>query len=743
MNIFNLKILSSCIVCSFLCVNTAHAQFKAHRLDSLTDAIQLDGKLDEEIWQKASVVDKFYQTQPFDKVEAHLRTEVRIAYDGRYLYVGIKAFDTNPELIRGPFARRDKIGSDQDYLGLLIDPSSGHKSAQVFYVNARGALMDGNYSDMTGDDTAPDYDYAVATTRFDGGWTAEMRIPFSSIAYDKTSTTPWSLLVMRNMTRDHRYRMYSGAVTRATSCNLCFSGSIEGLTELPSGVSWNATPQLVTRRTRDEVERLPRQNSSSTDISLDMKFRPNSATTIDATINPDFSQIELDAPQLSGNTRFSIFVQEKRPFFLEGADILRTPFSVISTRSISNPDVGLRYTRRDADKDFTVLTSRDAAGGLVLLPNSYYTAYATRTVPSIATDARANFRFGALSVGAVLTDRTLLDGRGYNRVVGPDFLWQRSQNEKLRGQFLMSSTTAQPDSNGNLVRGILKSGHAANLDWYRGDDFWSTSINYREISPDFRADNGFFSQVGFRSVNTDVTKKLPRMGSITEFNVYIQGEYKLDSKNNIMSKILTPGVRVAGPLDSNAYLTVSPRGRSRVNNNGELFSTSRRSFGMGFSPSKEIARVGLDASIGEVIDIESNRVGHGGSLTMSAKLRPSDRFELEPSFATSWINSSVPASQGERAYTEQAIQVNGIAHITSKDSIRMILQEAHTTRNPSLYLKKVATESQRRVGSFVYAHSASLGTATFVGVTISQSDTPGFSPKRKQSELFAKFSWQL
>ena len=384
---------------SYIYAAPAQADFKAFRIQHQTDHIQLDGKLDEGVWKKIPAHDQFFQTQPLDKRPAHQKTEVKIAFDQHYLYVGIMAHEMDPNSIRETFSRRDKITTDQDFLGLFIDPSGAHKSAQAFYVNARGAVMDGMYSDLSGDDNAPDYEFDVVTARVDGGWSAEYRIPFSAIAYDNTAKQDWSLLVMRNMTRDQRYRNYSGEVTRATSCNLCFSNKIEGLEQLPSGMNWSFTPQIVMRSTQDKVGTTNSSRTNKTDLSLDVKIRPDSATTIDATLNPDFSQIELDAPQLSGNTRFSIFVAEKRPFFLEGADVLRTPLNAISTRSISNPDAGLRYTRRDARTDITVLTTRDAAGGVVMLPNDYSTNYATRNVASLATIARVNSRIGDLSLG--------------------------------------------------------------------------------------------------------------------------------------------------------------------------------------------------------------------------------------------------------------------------------------------------------------------------------------------------------
>ncbi|MBY0572841.1 MAG: carbohydrate binding family 9 domain-containing protein [Undibacterium sp.] len=734
------KVIYLALACAAISSFPSYAGFQAQRISA--NNIKLDGKLDDSAWLTAPVFDRFYQTQPLDRVAAHVKTEVKVLYDEQYLYVGIKGYEPQPEAIRAPFARRDKISSDQDYFGLYIDASSGHKAAQVFYVNARGTIMDGIYADASGEDTAPDYEFEVATARFEGGWSAEYKIPFSAIAYDKNSTTPWSLLVMRNMTRDQRYRMYSGEVTRATSCNLCFSDPIEGMTELPSATSWSATPQLVMRRQQERTVGELDKSSSSRDLSLDVKFRPNSTTTIDGTINPDFSQIELDSPQLSGNTRFGLFVPEKRPFFLEGADIFKTPFNVISTRSIASPDVGLRYTRRDADKDFSVLSSRDAAGGTVPVPHTYYTAYAVRSVASVATDARANFRFGALSLGAVMTDRTLANQRGYNRVAGPDFVWQVSPNQLMRGQLLSSASSAMPDAKGNLEAQAVRHGHAAFFDWSRGDDQWSTSTSVRDISDDFRADNGFFSQVGYRSLNTDVTKKLGKTGIWNELNVYLQGEYKQDSKGQIISRGISPGVRVAGPLDSQIYFNLNPSNKSRIDENGSVFSTTRFSTGFGLSPSKQIARLSLDVNYGDSIDITSNRLGRGGSYTFNTKLRPWDRLELEANVVTSWIDSQQNAGR-ERAYTENALQINGIFHFSGKDTLRMILQNASTTRNPALYQAVVAAQSTRNVNSFVYTHMAGLGTATYLGWTRSKYETPGLTPRRVQNELFGKFSWQM
>jgi hypothetical protein len=735
--------LTSFCLFNFIYATPAQAGFQAYRIQHQTDRIKLDGKLDDGVWKKIQAHDQFYQTQPLDKRPAHQKTEVKIAYDERYLYVGIIAHEKEPQNIRETFARRDKITTDQDFLGLFIDPSGGHKSAQVFYVNARGAVMDGMYSDSSGDDTAPDYEFDVVTARVENGWSAEYRIPFSSIAYDHTAKQTWSLLVMRNMTRDQRYRNYSGEVTRATSCNLCFSDDIEGLEQLPSGMNWSLTPQLVMRSTQDKTGTNTSARKNKTDLSLDMKIRPNSATTIDATLNPDFSQIELDAPQLSGNTRFSIFVSEKRPFFLEGADVLRTPLNAISTRSISNPDAGIRYTRRDAQTDITVLSTRDAAGGLVMLPNDYSTGYATRNVASIATIARVNSRFGDLSWGGILSDRSLEQNRGYNRVLGTDMVWRISQNERVRGQVLFSSTTAHMDSQGNLAKMPEKNGHVAFFDWQKETDHWGMSAAIREFNQDFRADNGFFPQVGFRSVTYDARQKFGRISIWNEVNVGASAEYKLDAKGEVLYKAINPSIGLSGPLDSNVSIAYNPSVRNRVDRNGNLFSTNMLRLSGNYSPNSVITRLGAELAKGEVIDVTAGRVGQGGSLSFNTKVRPHNRLELDSNFAMNWINSSAAETSGQRAYTERAFSFNGIAHLSPKDSLRLILQKSSSQRDPRLYSQTVTAKSLRNIGSLVYTHNARLGTATYLGMTISNNETPGVSLKKQQSEIFAKFSLQL
>jgi hypothetical protein len=719
------------------CHATCAHGFDATRVSA--DSVRLDGRLTEPVWAEARAHERFFETQPADRIPAKFATEVRLVYDSQALYVAVRAADPDTAQLRAPFARRDRIGAEQDYVALYIDPAGNGEAAHLLYLNPRGAISDGAYSDSSGDDTAPDLDVEVATARFEGGWSAEVRIPFASLAYPNANPATWKLLVMRNMTREQRYRMFSAPVTRATNCNLCYAEPINGLRDLPSGLRWTATPQLTARATR-ESEPGWRRRERATEASLDAKLRLDSASTVDLTVNPDFSQVELDAPQLAANTRFGLFVQEKRPFFLEGSDLLQTPFRAINTRSITRPAWGVRYTRRSSAFDVALITARDDGGGLVLLPTPYYTGYAAQDTGSQASIARAVFRLGGVSVGTLASDRTLENGRGYNRVAGADFTWQRGDGDRLRGQLLYSATTAHPGADGRLAAGPRSNGHAAMLAWARAAQGWSINMEAQEVSRDFRADNGFFAQSGYRYLNTMLVDKRGAVGALRELNLYVFGERRNDSEGALILDNSSIGAWMAGPFDSELDLHVRPRSRTRVVEGGPVFETTRAGGRVAVTPGPVLARLSLEGEAGDQIDVEGARVGKGGNLALLARLRLSDRVEFEQSWSAGWANQR---TSNERLYREQAAQAVGIVHFSARDTLRLIAQATRTRRNAAQYTHPVAARSTSTTASLVYGHTPSLGTAAYAGVTVSRGETPGYAPLRRANEVFLKLSFQI
>ncbi|WP_426211161.1 carbohydrate binding family 9 domain-containing protein [Massilia sp. TWP1-3-3] len=716
--------------------------FQARRLPA-NQQIHLDGTLNDAAWAGAPVYDSFFETQPVDNVAAKVRTEVKVLYDQRYLYIGVRAHDGEPGRIRSPFARRDKLSNDQDYIGLFLDSGGSAKSAQVIYVNARGAISDGSHSPAGGDNFAPDIDVDAATARFDGGWTMVARIPFASVAYVRDGTAPWKLLVMRNLTREQRYRMYSAPVTRNTNCILCFATPVAQLNDLPTGLSWSATPQLVMSRNRSEQTGSADVRTDKRKLSLDVKLRPDSASVVDLTIEPDFSQVELDAPQLSGNTRFGLFVLEKRPFFLEGSDLLQTPLRAINTRTIGQIGFGARYTRRGESSDLTALYANDRGDSLVQLPGPYGTGYARVSEGSKAALGRIQFKRGDLVLGMTGSERRYAGARGYNSLAGPDLSWQPGAYDRVRAQLLVSATTAKADGHGALVAGERSSGHAAMLDWSHDPQNWSLQGSLEDVSDGFRADNGFFSQVGYRFVNGQTSRKLGRTGPFNEMNLYFYADRRVDRSGALISTDIFPGIWIAGPLDSEFELHVKPANRTRTLAGGEVLTTALAGGRVGITPGPVLARLQAELTYGDQIDVLATRVGKGGTLTLYGRVRPSERLEFEPTYTINWIDGKDGAEQGQRLYTAQAAQLNGIYHFSAHDSLRMIAQWTRTERAPQWYALPVAARSTQQVASFVYGHTASFGTAAYAGLTLTRGDAPGSAPHTAQNEVFLKLSWQI
>jgi hypothetical protein len=278
------------------------------------------------------------------------------------------------------------------------------------------------------------------------------------------------------------------------------------------------------------------------------------------------------------------------------------------------------------------------------------------------------------------------------------------------------------------------------LAWSRGAAGWSVNLEAQDVSRGFRADNGFFAQSGYRGVNTLLIDKRGAVGPLRELNLYVFGERKNDERGALIVGGSSIGAWMAGPFDSELDLHVRPRSRTRISEGGAEYRTTRVGGRIAITPGPVLARLSIEGEGGEQIDVEGARVGRGGNLTVLARLRLSDRIELEQSWSSSWANDR---ESGARLYREQAAQAIGIVHFGPHDTLRLIAQAARTRRDPARYTHAVAPSSASTTASLVYGHTPSLGTAAYAGVTASRGETPGHVPPRRANEVFLKLSWQM
>ena len=273
----------------------------------------IDGDLSDAVWSMAAVVDDLHQVSPIEYAEPYERTEVLILYDDHALYVAARLYDTEPELITAKNLRQnDNIGQD-DRFYVTIDPFNNRRSGYFFGVNPNGVRADGLYRNVT--EFYGDWDsiFHAAAGRFEGGWTAEIEIPFKSISFDPNTDT-WGLNFSRTVVRKNEIIAW---VSRNRAYNPSVSGLAVGFEGLEQGLGLDVVPSMSASRRKDFTAHV---GGSDLEPSLDVAYKLTPQLNASLTINTDFSATEVDDRQVN-LTRFGLFFPEKRDFFLREADI--------------------------------------------------------------------------------------------------------------------------------------------------------------------------------------------------------------------------------------------------------------------------------------------------------------------------------------------------------------------------------------------------------------------------------------
>ena len=321
----------------------------------LTSPIQVDGKLDEAVWQTTPTVSELHQVQPTEGADATLRTEVHVFYDNEFIYVGARMYDDHAATIAKRLARRDNE-TGGDFIGIQFDPYHNHNGDASFWVAPSGSRMDGGNGDMSWD---PVYEVKAHVDSL--GWTAEMKIPFSQLRFKPGSTGPWGFQVERFINRLNEDDVWS-YWPRNEQGGPSRWGHITGISnpaKLPGRLE--VLPYVVSQAELhsdvDAANPFAKSSSATMRAGADFKYQVTSTLTLSATLNPDFGQAEVD-PAVVNLSAFETFFDEKREFFIEGRDKFRfgslwcftcsntSSLSMLFTRRIGRPPqgAGLAYS---------------------------------------------------------------------------------------------------------------------------------------------------------------------------------------------------------------------------------------------------------------------------------------------------------------------------------------------------------------------------------------------------------------
>ncbi|HVE57608.1 MAG TPA: DUF5916 domain-containing protein [Pyrinomonadaceae bacterium] len=346
----------------------------------------IDGKPDEEVWKQAAVFKDFYQTGPGDNIAPSKPTEVLVMYDEKNLYVAFKCWDEKDK-IRATVAKRDEVFGE-DNVRMWLDTYNDQRRAYVLGFNPLGIQQDGIFTEGQGADFSVDIVMESKGVIEDWGWSVEVKIPFKSLRYTSGKGKMWGFNAARNIDRLNDEFDQWLPDDRNVSGFLVKHGKITGLDEIKTERTLEIVPSITVSQTGNRKRTIPNSGFGligaydpvfnpngirdpgkftndpvKQDIGVNLKYTITPNVTLDAAINPDYAEIEADAPVVTANQRFPIFFQEKRPFFLEGKEIFDSPLQPFYSRTIVDPDVAAKLTGKIGKISFGFLGASDNAPG--------------------------------------------------------------------------------------------------------------------------------------------------------------------------------------------------------------------------------------------------------------------------------------------------------------------------------------------------------------------------------------------
>lgn len=515
-----------------IAVNAFAAPEKTIQALCIEELIHVDGCLDEPAWSRAQVVDDFIQQDPNEGEPISERTEVRILYDSRKLYIGFECYDSQPDRVVANEMRRDGELWQNDNVYVLLDTYGDKRRGFSFRTNALGAQEDCAITD-SGQNVNGSWDciWESAGRRHERGWTAEIAIPFNQLRFKENEEMVWGVNFGRNIMHSNEAAQWV-QVPRSQSWpgtyHPTYQGKLVGLEGIHSPAYFEIKPYLLGGASETFEEDWDRDAEG--DAGLDIKYGVTPNLTLDVTLNTDFAQVEADREEVN-LTRFDLYFPEKREFFLEGSGLFAFGAGI---GGWGPPPLSLFYSRRigieeEEERQIPILGGAKLTGKL----GSY--SIGALNMLTRETDGFPRTDFSVLrvqrdilncsSLGFIMTNRQSGLGSSYQRNGGIDLSFRPQDQWKMKA---MVAGSWSPHENERDMAWYVSN------DW-RNDTF-HLDASYLDIGPDFTADMGFLYRTDIRSfnVNTGVAVR-PELYNIRGADLNLEGSYMVDHENELLN----------------------------------------------------------------------------------------------------------------------------------------------------------------------------------------------------------------
>lgn len=720
--------------------NQSKAQTKVYSIPRINTTPTIDGRIEREEWLNATRVQVNIETDPGNNVAAEVHTEALLMEDGEVLYVGFIAQDNNIDQVRAFYRDRDQISRD-DRVGVILDTFNDERRAYEFYVNPFGVQSDSIYDDVNrrGDDSWNAI-WESAGEASGNGYVVEMAIPFKQLRFaPNEDEQTWGIDLVRNFPRDRNNRIANNPQDRDISCYLCQISKIEGMANLRASRNLEVIPTLTSTAIQNRNPAVGEWVSESInpDAGVDVRWGISQDVYLNATLNPDFSQVEADAAQLDINNTFSLFFPERRTFFLDGADYFDTFENLVYTRNISNPDYGVKLTGKTGRHTYGLLTTNDESTNF-LIPRALSSSVASlRDLPSEIAIGRYRLDlFKNSAVGAVLTQRSADDYN--NTVMSVDATLRPTDRDTVSVQASLSNSDYPLQIQTAFNQASSLSDDSVRLEYNHNDEFWDWRVGYTDVGKDYRADLGFINRADYKFFVTTVGRTWRADGDsfFTRIRVALDYDRTEDQSGLELEEEFEMFVNLNGPMQS--FLN-GLFGGSKTYWNGSYFDEQFNQVSIGFQPRPNL-RLSTLIRYEDVVDFANTQLGN------SKRYQPSIDYQFGKhlEFSLSHTLQLFDVEDG-RLFTANLTNLLTTYQFDAKSFIRFTLQNTDTQRDPTLYVNAVQAQNTRLTTQLLYSYRFTAATRFFIGYSDSAFQDDQFTSLEPTNRtVFAKFSyaWQ-
>jgi len=701
------------------------------------EQFKIDGDLSEAAWSRALHFELGYEVNPGENIPAPVKTEAFITYNESYFLVGFVCHDPDPSAILARFRDHDQI-FDDDWVGIAIDTFNDQKRAYEMIVNPLGIQMDAINDDITNNyDTSWNAIWESAGRIHSRGYTVELAIPFNQIRFQKKNGKQiWRFDCFRRYPRKIHHHIGTFPRDRNNPNYLSQTIQMEGFEGIKPGKNLQLTPTL----TYSNLEsRLGNPNGPMVGIEeeaeagISGRWSINSSITLNAAINPDFSQVEADAVQLGINEQFALYFNETRPFFKEGSDYFSTPLNLLHTRTIVDPSVALKVTGKSGIHTYGFLSARDDVTN-VIHPGSFGSSNGHFDQSNTSSAGRYRFDFGDNSTAGVMV--TSRSGGGYENHVGAaDLNWRLSKNDEVVLHLATSDTRYNEAMQDHFKAASSSiSGQAIYLRVKHIKRSYGIWGGYDRIGSDFRADLGYQPQVG-----------MERMSFGSEYKMYFDNDRLINEfgfGGDWDRTDQVDGQPIENEIEGWAWIS----GRYRSNFNAVLVSRTRT-----------FAEVEYDqiswyhsGSMSPFPFMKFNYEIRGGDWIDFSHARASTFFSYSPGFDL-YIGKhlsmefdynfyQMDVDQGYLYKTEiKEVWLNYLQN--DRFRIRAILQFPSIRRNQEAYDREISSLEEELFSQILVSYKVNPQTVAYLGYSDNYLETDWIDRTQMGRQVFAKLSY--